>query len=48
MKIVEIEAVMIIVDNNNNLKTEDIAKNDGVSYLVTQDDFCPGEFRHLI
>lgn len=47
-EIVEIEVVMIIVDNNNNLKIEGIAKNDGASYWFSQDDFCPGEFRHLI
>lgn len=47
-EIVEIEVVMIIVDNNNNLKLEGIAKNDGASYWFTQDDLCPGEFRHLI
>lgn len=46
--IVEIEVVMIMVDNTKQLKLEGIAKNDGASYWFTQDDFCPGEFRHLI
>lgn len=47
-EIVEIEVVMIIIDNNNNLKIEGIAKNDGATYWFSQDDLCPGEFRHLI
>lgn len=47
-EIVEIEVVMIIVDNNNNLKIKGIAKNDGATYWFSQDDLCPGEFRHLI
>lgn len=47
-EIVEIEVVMIIADNNNNLRLEGIAKNDGASYWFNRDDLCPGEFRHLI
>lgn len=47
-EIAEIEVIMIMMDNNNNLKIEGIAKNDGASYWFSQDDLCPGEFRHLI
>lgn len=47
-EIAEIEVIMIMVDNNNNLKIEGVSKNDGASYWLTQDDLCPGEFRHLI
>lgn len=46
-EIVEIEVVAITIDKNS-LKLEGKAKNDGASYLLFQDDLCPGEFRHLI
>lgn len=47
-ELVEIKVAMILMDNNNNLKVEGIAKNDGASYWFSQDDLCLGEFRHLI
>lgn len=46
-EIVEVEVVTILLDDHS-LKIEGIAKNDGVTYWFTQDDLCPGEFRHLI
>lgn len=45
--IVEVEVVTILLDDYS-LKIEGIAKNDGASYWFSQDDLCPGEFRHLI
>lgn len=46
-EIEEIKVITIIVDDYG-LKIEGIAKNDGSSYWFSQDDLCPGEFRHLI
>ncbi len=45
--IVEVEVITILLDDYS-LKIKGIAKNDEASYWFSQDDLCPGEFRHLI